>query len=480
MQSCKIIARRSFRLHIGISVLSIALLIPAFCSFTANAQSIISPGATWDATNGSMITAHGGQILQEGSTYYWIGEVDTSGGEMAGINCYSSTNLSAWTFVADVLPVQSSGDLDSSDLVERPKVLYNSSTGQYVMWLHIWNGDAVGYATSSSVCGTYTYQGSSQPLGNPSYDIGSFQDTDGTAYLLSADYDNGIIVYQMSSDYLSPVSIVDGESTWGDREAPAMFKANGYYFLICSHETGWTSNDDQYSYATSIGGPWSALADLAPAGTDTFNSQSTYVLPVTGSSGTTYMYMGDRWNSSDITDSTYIWLPLTVSGNNLSMDNWYQRWTLNVSAGTWAATDTSFETGEPNQIINDATGYCLDVDGASTTEGADLDAWTCNGGTNQEWTMSTEGSGYYVTSLSDGQVMDDSGGSKTSGGQIIQWDANGGTNQQWTFTSNGKGYYTIKNVDSGLCLEPASTTDGALMKQITCSSTTSQLWRFVD
>ena len=94
--------------------------------------------------------------------------------------------------------------------------------------------------------------------------------------------------------------------------------------------------------------------------------------------------------------------------------------------------------------------------------------------------MSTEGSGYYVTSLSDGQVMDDSGGSKTSGGQIIQWDANGGTNQQWTFTSNGRGYYTIKNVDSGLCLEPASTTDGALMEQITCSSTTSQLWRFVD
>jgi hypothetical protein len=472
--------RRVSRLQSCIRAFLLALLTLAFCSFAASAQSIISPGATWDATNGSRITAHGGGIIKVGSTYYWIGEVDTSGGEMAGIDCYSSTDLSTWTFVADVLPVQSSGDLASSDLVERPKVLYNSSTGKYVMWLHIWNGDAVGYATSSSVCGTYTYLGSSQPLGNESFDIGSFQDTNGDAYLLSANYDNGIIVYQMSADYLSPATIVDAKSTWGDYEAPAMFKANGYYFLLMSHETGWSSNDDQYSYATSISGPWSAPADFAVAGTNTFNSQSTYVLPVTGSSGTTYMYMGDRWNSSDITDSTYIWLPLTISGNSVTMNNWYQRWSLNVSAGTWAATDTSFETGKPMQVINDATGYCLDVDGASSTEGANLDAWTCNGGSNQEWTMSTEGSGYYMTSLLDGQVADDSGNSKTSGGQIIQWDANGGTNQQWTFTSNGSGYYTIKNVDSGLCLEPASTTDGALMEEITCSSSTSQLWRLVD
>ena len=84
-----------------------------------------------------MITAHGGGILKVGSTYYWIGEVDSSGGGFQGINCYSSTDLTTWAFVADVLPPQSSGDLVSSNLVERPKVLYNSSTGKYVMWMHI-------------------------------------------------------------------------------------------------------------------------------------------------------------------------------------------------------------------------------------------------------------------------------------------------------------------------------------------------------
>jgi hypothetical protein len=331
--------RRKPRLQF-VSALSIALLTLAVCSIKAKAQTekLSDFGGTWYTTSGSQITAHGGQVLKEGSTYYWIGEVDTSGGGFAGINCYSSPNLTSWTLVGDILPPESSGDLESSDLVERPKVLYNSSTKKYVMWMHIWNGDKVGYATSSSVCGTYSYQGSSQPLGNPSYDIGSFQDTNGDAYLLSADYDNGIIVYQMNSDYTAPVSIVDGESTWGDREAPAMFKANGYYFLICSHETGWSSNDDQYSYATSISGPWSALADVATAGTDTYNSQSTYVVPVTGSSTTTYMYMGDRWDSGDITDSTYVWLPIEITGHTLFIPD-ESTWYLDLTTGTWSTTD---------------------------------------------------------------------------------------------------------------------------------------------
>jgi hypothetical protein len=459
-----------------VSALSIALLTLVFCSLTANAQSAITSGATWDATNGSRITAHGGQILLVNGTYYWIGEVDTSGGEMAGINCYSSTNLTTWTFVADILPTQSSGDLASSDLVERPKVLYNSSTGKYVMWLHIWNGDAVGYATSSSVCGTYTYLGSSQPLGYESFDIGSFQDSDGTAYLLSANYDNGIIVYKMSSDYLSPSSIVDGTSTWGDYEAPAMFKANGYYIMLMSHQTGWTSNDDVYSYATSISGPWSTPANFAVSGSHTYNSQSTYVLPVTGSSTTTYMYMGDRWNSSNVTDSTYVWLPLTVSSGTVSM-SYYDNWALNLTTGAWSATYTAPTTGSYTEIIAENSGLCLSS--VNTTEGTQLEQTTCTASVEQEWKITAEGSGYYLVNEAAGYVADVSGASKSAGGKVITYAANGGTNQQWKFSSNGQGYYNIVNVNSGMCLDVtgASSSSGALIEQYNCNGGTNQLWK---
>jgi Ricin-type beta-trefoil lectin domain-like len=262
-----------------------------------------------------------------------------------------------------------------------------------------------------------------------------------------------------------------------------MLKIGNTYYIFCSHLSGWAANDNEYATATSISGPWSALQTFAPSGTNTYTSQTTWIEAVAGTGGTTYMYMGDRWNSSSLptslAHSTYIWLPLNISGNTVRMP-WYDRWTLNVPAGTWAITGTSFVTGRPVNIVNSATGFCLDVTGASSNQGVQLDAWTCNAGSNQNWTMSVQGGGYSVTTQLDGQVMDASGQSTQSGSAVIQWPANGGTNQQWTFTSNGSGAYTIRNVGSSLCLQPASTANGALMEQVSCSSSTSQLWKIVD
>jgi hypothetical protein len=73
------------------------------------------------------------------------------------------------------------------------KVIQNSS-GKWVMWMHIDSsnyGEAkVGVATSDSICGTYTYLRSFQPLGFQSRDMGLFKDTDGSGYLLSEDVGN--------------------------------------------------------------------------------------------------------------------------------------------------------------------------------------------------------------------------------------------------------------------------------------------------
>jgi hypothetical protein len=445
-----------------------------------DAQSVISSGTTWKDTAGSTIEAHGGGMIKVGSTYYWVGEDHSTANSFSGLNCYSSTDLVTWTFVNNVLPVESSGLLTSAAVVQRPKILYNAASSTYVMWMHVDNSsyslNYAGVATSPTVCGTYTFIGGSQPLGFPSYDMGVFEDTNGTAYLLTTDNNVGLRIEQMATNYQSVVSVA---AELPSMEAPAMLKVGSTYYIFCSHLSGWAPNDNEYATATSVTGTWSALHDFAPSGTNTYSSQTTWIEAVAGTGGTTYIYMGDRWDSGDLAASTYIWLPLTISGTTVSMP-WYNRWTLNVEAGTWAITDTSFETGKPVNIVNSATGFCLDVTGASSKEGVQLDAWTCNSGSNQNWTMSAEGSGYYVTSQLDGQVMDDSGGSKQSGGAIIQWDANGGTNQQWTFTSNGSGAYTIKSVDSGLCLQPASTTAGALMEQITCNGSTSQLWKIVD
>ncbi|KAH1606430.1 hypothetical protein KXX44_000653 [Aspergillus fumigatus] len=273
---------------------------------TAIASLQIIPGGTWTASGTNQhVQAHGGGIIQVGSTYYWIGENKLNGSAFQSINCYSSENLVEWTYVGELLSRQSSGDLGPNRVVERPKVLYNEATRKYVMWMHIddssYKEAKTGVATSSSVCGKYTYLGSFQPLGQQSRDMGLFKDDDGSAYLLTEDRPNGLRINRLTSDYTNVTSTVH---LFPEHiEAPAMYKKNGVYFMFGSQLTGWSTNDNKYTTSTSISGPWSSWANFAPSGSNTFNSQTTFILGV----GDTVMYMGDRWVPSNLMASTYIW-----------------------------------------------------------------------------------------------------------------------------------------------------------------------------
>lgn len=256
---------------------------------TAIASLQIIPGGTWTASGTNQhVQAHGGGIIQVGSTYYWIGENKLNGSAFQSINCYSSENLVEWTYVGELLSRQSSGDLGPNRVVERPKVLYNEATRKYVMWMHIddssYKEAKTGVATSSSVCGKYTYLGSFQPLGQQSRDMGLFKDDDGSAYLLTEDRPNGLRINRLTSDYTNVTSTVH---LFPEHiEAPAMYKKNGVYFMFGSQLTGWSTNDNKYTTSTSISGPWSSWANFAPSGSNTFNSQTTFILGV----GDTVMY----------------------------------------------------------------------------------------------------------------------------------------------------------------------------------------------
>lgn len=449
------------------------------CLSLARAQSVIVPGATWHDTSGHVLEAHGAGVIQVGSTYYMVGEDHSTSASFSGINCYSSSDLVNWTFVADILPPQPSGDLTSAAVIQRPKVIYNSSTNEYVMWMHVDNSNyskhSVGVATSPTVCGKYSYQGSFEPEGFPSYDMGLFKDADGSAYLLTTDNNVALRIEKLTSDYLNVASI---SATLPSMEGPAMAKVNGTYYIFCSHLTGWAPNDDQYATASAINGTWSSLQDFADPGKNTYNSQSAWIFPVTGTSGTTYMYMGDRWNSSNLAASTYIWLPLHFSGTTVTMD-WYYSWTLNVGAGTWAVTPgTPPTTGSFTELINQNSGMCLSA--VNTTEGTQLEQITCNAGTLQEWDVTSFGSNYYITNQATSYVADDSGQSLQTGAPIIDYGKkSNGSNQQWIFANAGNGYFNIINAYSGLCLDVtgASQTSGAHVDQWTCNGGTNQLWK---
>ncbi|KAM5354856.1 hypothetical protein ACJ41O_001502 [Fusarium nematophilum] len=312
--------------------------------------------ASLDITNtGKHVQAHGHGLIEVDGTYYMIGEDKTDGTVFQNVNCYSSTNLVEWTYEGALLSRtdEEGADLGPNRIVERPKVIYNDKTGKYVLYLHIDSRDykdaRVGVATGDSVCGKYTYHRSFRPLGKQSRDMGLFKDDDGSAYLMTEDREFGTRIMALSEDYLNVTEITYEWSYFA--ESPAMLKKDGYYFIFGSHLTGWNPNDNVYSYAKSLSGPWSDWTEFAPVGSKTFRSQVSYILPLGTDNA---IYIGDRWVESNLAASTYIWLPLTVSGTDVKLE-WHDAWTPDLSKGTWSdrKADTRLE-GEKGTLEDGA------------------------------------------------------------------------------------------------------------------------------
>lgn len=288
------------------------------------AQTVIN-GVPWYDQNHNPVNAHGAGIIKDCGKYWLFGEYkcDTSNA-FPGFGCYSSEDLVNWKFERVVLPVQKDGILGPNRVGERVKVMKCPTTGEYVMLMHAddmnYKDPCTAIATCKTIDGDYQLKGLLQYKGQPikRWDIGAFQDEDGKGYLLAH---HGPI-YRLSDDYLSVDTMIANVSGMG--ESPTMFKKNGMYFLLTSNLTSWERNDNYYFTASNIRGPWKKHGVFCPEGSLTWNSQSTFVLMLPDG---TPMYMGDRWSyPRQASCATYVWLPLKVDGEQLSIPEYWQTW----------------------------------------------------------------------------------------------------------------------------------------------------------
>ncbi|MGO2043064.1 MAG: RICIN domain-containing protein, partial [Cellulosimicrobium funkei] len=76
-------------------------------------------------------------------------------------------------------------------------------------------------------------------------------------------------------------------------------------------------------------------------------------------------------------------------------------------------------------------GKCLDVRDGSTTRGAAVQVWTCNGTGAQKWAY--DAGSKALRNPQSGLCLDATGGAPLHDGQRLQtWTCNGTTAQQWT------------------------------------------------
>lgn len=315
------------------------------CNYQENDKSIlhyksILTGIPWYTENGENVSAHGANIIKEGEMYYIFGEYkNDTDNKFEGFSCYASTDLKNWKFESIALKPNLNGRLSGPGCIgERPKVMKCPSTGEFIMYFHAdssgYNKPAIEYAVAQNITGPYEYRG---PLlfGDKQinrWDMGSFQDEDGTGYII-IHHGN---IYKLSEDYKSIVEQTLKNEETLKTESPAVFKHNGIYYWIGSGLTGWERNDNHYFTALSLAGPWTDRGIIAPEGSLTWNSQSSFVFPIVGSKDTTYMYMGDRWSfPKQRSTATYVWQPLVFNGDEISMPKFHESWAINTKTGEW-------------------------------------------------------------------------------------------------------------------------------------------------
>ena len=305
-------------------------------------------------------------------------------------------------------------------VTERPKMIYNESTKQFVLFWHadgpLYNNKdlsdwvaggcvgncpasrysraMVGIATSDSPFGPFTVQNvtrmnydatlNANRLGEARdmtvfVDTGVDKNNDGAddAYVIySSEMNAKLYVSLLNKDYTG----LAAEADWADdtqfaarivtdnsREAPAMFKYGGYYYLITSGTDGWNSTAHIYYRSKNVLSGWEKIGN--PAKNDTgkmFNTQVTYVLPVDAENGK-FIYMADRWNGSNLTDSRTIWLPIQMNTDSTLSVLGEKNWTLDRLD---QLLPTTVNTELPKVVWSDGSNLPKTVD--VTTQGKDV------------------------------------------------------------------------------------------------------------
>jgi hypothetical protein len=71
------------------------------------------------------------------------------------------------------------------------------------------------------------------------------------------------------------------------------------------------------------------------------------------------------------------------------------------------------------------------VAGGSTTEGARIYGWHCNGSANQYWDVADDANYEILVNGNSGLVLGVAGGSTAVGAAVVQWPFTGAANQFW-------------------------------------------------
>lgn len=321
----------------------------------------------WHDTDGNIINASDGGVIFADGKYHWYGMAfrplpmngGPCGGQMTdiGIVMYESCDLLNWKYEGVILEVSTDpkSELYAPLRFERPKIIYNEKTKQYVLWCHYVkypgnHGNGIGecdmgLAVCDKINGKYKWLGFKRPIDNYGWvrDMTVYKDINKVAYLIydrhtpdpilgdktvGVQGDRCLYVVKLSEDYLSFTSEYKRISSAYFREAPVVVYKDGYYHIVTSGLTGWATNQAIAFRTKRLLDEWEKIGD--PCVDDithtTFNTQGTNAFLVDGTD--THIIMLERHNTSNFLKSSYIWLPIGFNEDNTVSLRYKKEWKI--------------------------------------------------------------------------------------------------------------------------------------------------------
>ena len=250
------------------------------------------------------------------------------------IRLYTSTDLVAWNLESEnILPL----DSRPYGIYFRPKVIYNTETKKYVLWVnHLPDNwiPLLAYRKARLLVATSDFPNGPFNVINENANLkykgaGDFtlmvDPKTSKAYVAYGAWSNShsISIEELNRDYTDSTGVTTPIISPKDNEAPILFERKGYYYLLFGHICCFCKEGSgiEVWIAKHPLGPWTSMnTEINPITKSTrkrvIQAQANYVFQVVNNQtgNITYVYTGDRWGSASDNLKSHdlqYWYPLT-------------------------------------------------------------------------------------------------------------------------------------------------------------------------
>ena len=124
-------------------------------------------------------------------------------------------------------------------------------------------------------------------------------------------------------------------------------------------------------------------------------------------------------------------------------------------------------------------GSCLDARASGTTDGTQIQEWSCNGTGAQSFELVDAGGGAFaIVNTNANKCVDVQADGTADGTKIQLYDCNQTSAQIFFLNDAGGGFVSLVNTNSGKCLDVTADnpTDGTVVQLYDCNGTNAQRW----